>query len=287
MTRLSSRMRFLNSFPASHYAHGKQHRRMRKAIKRLRTIVGRQARHIDRQVRPLVASIRQALQPVLHKAQRLIEQSRQRKSQGPKFYSWHAPEVSCISKSKARTPYDFGCKVGIVCTLKVNLIVGARRFVQNPFDGHTFNEQLEQAQILMQDTGVKATSVYVDLAYRGVDQDNPTVSIKHRSKSKRLTEKEGELLKRRQAIEPIIGHLQANHRMNRCHLKGAEGNAIHAVLCAAGYNIRWLLRLIRKMGVRFLLSLFQAGGLRRMWVNINVGFRNILPQAQHQVTQAT
>lgn len=274
------------AFRASRYAHAKQYRRMRKAIKRQRTIVGRLARHIDRQVKPLVASIRQVLQPVLHKAQRLIEQSRQRKSQVPKLYSWHAPEVSCISKGKARAPYEFGCKVGIASTLKGNLIVGARSFGQNPFDGHTLNEQLEQAEILMQDTGVKATSVYVDLGYRGVDQDNPTVSIKHRGKSKRLTEKERELLKRRQAIEPIIGHLKADHRMDRCHLKGAEGDAIHAVLCAAGYNIRWLLRMIRKKGVRFLLSLFQAGGLRRMWANINVGFRNILPQAQHQVPHA-
>ena len=74
--------------------------------------------------------------------------------------------------------------------------------------------------------------------------------------------------------------------MNRCHLKGAEGDAIHAVLCAAGYNIRWLLRMIRKKRVCFLLSLFQAGGLRRMWANINVGFGNILPQAQHQVPHA-
>jgi IS5 family transposase len=89
--------------------------------------------------------------------------------------------------------------------------------------------------------------VYVDLGYRGVDQDNPGVSIKHRGKYKSLTEKELKLLKRRQAIEPIIGHLKSDNRMNRCHLKGPEGNAIHDVLCAAGYNIRWLLRMIRNL----------------------------------------
>ena len=89
----------------------------------------------------------------------------------------------------------------------------------------------------------------------------PTVSIKHLVKSKRLTEQERRLLKRRQAIEPIIGHLKADHRMNRCHLKGQTGDAMHAVLCAAGDNIRWLLRMIRKQGISLFLSLLQALGL--------------------------
>jgi len=92
---------------------------------------------------------------------------------------------------------------------------------------------------------------------------NPTVSIKHRGKAKRLTEKERRLLKRQQAIEPIIGHFKADHRMYRCHLKGQTGDAIHAVLCAAGYNIRWLLRKISKKGIRLFLSLLQVFGLGR------------------------
>jgi transposase, IS5 family len=121
--------------------------------------------------------------------------------------------------------------------------------------GHTLAEQLEQARILSNST---IKDVYVDLGYRGVDQQNPDVSIKHRGKYKRLNDKERRLLKRRQAIEPIIGHLKSDHRMNRCHLKGAEGDAIHAVLCAAGFNIRWLLRMIRKKGIRLYLALIKV-----------------------------
>jgi IS5 family transposase len=60
------------------------------------------------------------------------------------------------------------------------------------------------------------------------------------------------LLKRRQEIEPIIGHLKADQRMDRCNLKGSEGDALRAVLCAAGYNIRWLLRMIVKKGLGLL-----------------------------------
>src|SRR5690606_7173842 len=79
-------------------------------------------------------------------------------------------------------------------------------------------------------------------------------------------------LKRRQAIEPIIGHLKADHRMDRCHLKGEYGDRLHAVLCAAGYNIKWLLRMIAKKGVPFLRAIFLrlAKGTipRRFWLRL-------------------
>ena len=146
-------------------------------------------------------------------------------------------------------------------TLKGNLIVGARSFPGNPYDGHTVHEQIEQSAILMQGLGLKPEVVYADLGYRGVDKDNPDIEIKHRGKDKRLTDEERRLLKRCQAIEPIIGHLKTDHRMDRCRLKGSEGDALHAVLCAAGYNIRWLLRMIVKKGLGFLLCLLQVSGL--------------------------
>ena len=244
---------------ASGYAHAKQFRRMRKPINRQRTIVGRLAREIERQITPLGEALKNVLAEALNKARRIMEQTKNRKLKGAaKLYSWHAPETECLAKGKARTPYEFGVKVGIASTLKGNLIIGARSFPNNPYDGHTLNEQLEQASILSNST---INNVYVDLGYRGVDQDNPDVSIKHRGKYKGLTVKERRLLRRRQAIEPIIGHLKSDHRMNRCHLKGAQGDALHAVLCAAGYNIRWLLRMIRKKGVRLYLSLIRLLGL--------------------------
>ena len=108
----------------------------------------------------------------------------------------------------------------------------------------------------MQDTGCKPATAYVDLGYRGVDADNPGVAIKHRGKFKTLTTQERKLLRRRQAIEPIIGELKADHRMDRCHRKGEQGYRMHAVLCAAGYNLRWLLRMIAKKGMLFLRRLY-------------------------------
>ncbi len=98
---------------------------------------------------------------------------------GSASYARQAPEVDCINKGKARTPYEFAVKVGIASTLKGNLIVGARAFRGNPHDGHTLNEQLEQAAILMQDSASRPTTAFVDLGYRGVDAHNPDVHIVH------------------------------------------------------------------------------------------------------------
>lgn len=243
---------------AGRYAHARQFKRMKGAIKRQRTIVGKLQREIERKASAIGAAVQAALGDTLSKAQRIWVQSAGRKAVDGqrKLYAWHAPEVDCISKGKARTPYEFGVKVGIASTLKGNLIVGAKSFHGNPYDGHTLNEQLEQAAILMQDSAVKPATAFVDLGYRGVDADNPDVHIVHRGKSKRISEQERKLLKRRQAIEPIIGHLKSDNRMDRCHLKGGTGDRLHAVLCAAGYNIRWLLRMIAKKGVAFLNKLY-------------------------------
>jgi IS5 family transposase len=167
-----------------------------------------------------------------------------------------APPTDSRLLETARTRYEFGTKVGIASTLKGNRTLGGKAFHGNPFDGHTLQAQLEQATILMQDTQHQPGTAFVDLGCRGVDADNPDVRIVHRGKSKRISEEDRQLLKRRQAIEPIIGHLKADHRMERCHLKGAMGDKLHAVLCAAGYNIQWLLRMIAKKGVTFLRWLY-------------------------------
>jgi IS5 family transposase len=105
---------------AGRYAHARQFKRMRRAIKRQRTIVGRLQREIERKASAIGAAVREALAQTLNKARRIVAQSGQRKAADgqPKLYAWHAPEVDCISKGKAKQPYEFGVKVGIASTLK-------------------------------------------------------------------------------------------------------------------------------------------------------------------------
>ena len=142
--------------------------------------------------------------------------------------------------------------------MRGNLIVGARAWSGAPYDGHTLHEQIEQASILMEAGDTAPTKAVVDLGYRGVEDDNPGLRIVHRGKARRMDASDKKLLKRRNAIEPVISHLKSDHRMDRCHLKGEMGDRLHAVLCAAGYNIRWLLRMIAKKGLRALLWLLPA-----------------------------
>ena len=183
----------------------------------------------------------------LERAERIRTQQRFDKN---KLYALHAPEVECIGKGKARKPYEFGVKVSLAVTHKSGLMVGARSFPGNPYDGHILAAQLKQTTNLLQDVGRSPTQVIVDLGFRGVDADNPGVEIIHRGRYKSLTAQQRRLLKRRQAIEPMIGHTKNDNRMDRCWLQGAIGDALHALSCAAGYNIRWLLRAIARLGPR-------------------------------------
>ena len=267
-------------YQASRYAHARQFKRMKRTIKRQRTIVGRLHRELARKTSTLSAAIHEIVNPAIAKSKQIIVQSAQRKSGEPKLYAWHAPEVACINKGKSRQPYEFGCKVGIAVTLKHNLIVGARAFHGNPYDGHTLQQQIEQSTILMQDNSIIPNTAYVDLGYRGVDRDNPGLAIKHRGKFKTLSEAERKNLKRRQAIEPIIGHLKQDHRMDRCHLKGETGDRIHAVLCAAGFNIKWLLRMILKKGVKPFLCLLSGTHIDQIQKALRDWLRQTIPHNQ-------
>ena len=274
---------FAKEGKAGGYAHAKQFKRLRKTVKRQRTILGVVMREVQRKLDADRAAVAGGGAPAhepgspkalsdlvmwLERAERIRTQQRNSKN---KLYALHAPEAECISKGKARNPYEFGVKVSLAVTHKQGLMVGARSFPGNPYDGHVLSAQLEQTTNLMQDLGRSPKQVIVDLGYRGVDADNPGVQIIHRGKYKSLTAHEKKLLKRRQAIEPLIGHTKADHRMDRCWLQGAMGDALHALCCAAGYNIRWLMRAIARLGLGGLfcaLSVLVAYAMRRLEVTL-------------------
>ena len=234
-------------FRAGGYAHAKQFKRLQKVVRRQRTIVGILIREIQRKMVLVSVELQQTLTIWLERAQRLVDQQRKDKN---KLYALHAPEVECIGKGKARKPYEFGVKVSLATAHKKGLILGAKSFPNNPYDGHTLADQIEQTNILLMDQNVSVKTAYVDLGYRGVDESLKDVTIIHRGKTKTLTKQQRAALKRRQAIEPIIGHVKQDHGMQRCWLKGQMGDALHAISCALGFNIRWLMRAIVRLGCK-------------------------------------
>lgn len=231
---------------AAGYAHAKQFKRLKRVLRRQRTILGALIRDVQRKMVSLAQEVQDALNVWLERAERIRNQ---KPRDSGKLYALHAPEVSCIGKGKARKPYEFGCKVSLAVTHKQGLMVGARSFPGNPYDGHTLAAQLEQTNTLLEDIGVKPITAIVDLGYRAAAADVAPVQVIHRGRYKTLTAVQRKWLKRRQAIEPAIGHAKHDHRMDRCWLKGEQGDALHAVLCAAGFNIRWLMRAIARLGL--------------------------------------
>ena len=239
---------------AGGYAHAKQFRRMRKVVKRQRTVLGIVMREVQRKMQiegfapehPKAAS---DLALWLERAERIRTQQRQDKN---KLYALHAPEVECIGKGKARKPYEFGVKSAVVVSHQHGLMLGARTFPGNPYDGHILSAVLEQTANLTQDLPVKVKHIVVDLGFRGAGSDNPDKEIIHRGKFKSLSKQKKGWLKRRTAVEPAIGYLKSDHRMDRCWLQGALGDALHAINCAAGYNLRWLMRAIARLGIEAL-----------------------------------
>ena len=150
----------------------------------------------------------------------------------------------CIAKGKAHKRYEFGVKVkvkvSIATTNRSNLVVSAQSLPGNPYDGHTLSSALAQVEQL---TGLRPERCYVDLGYRGHDESDVEV-FKARQK-RGVTCSIGRELKRRNAIEPIIGHMKNDGLMHRNHLKGTDGDTMNVILCGAGQNLRLILRYLR------------------------------------------
>lgn len=216
------------------YAHAKQYKRMRRALRPLRTWLGRVIREIERKAPHPGASLAQALA----QAKRIHAQQRHDKN---KLYAWHAPEVECIAKGKTRKPYEFGVKVSLAVSANEGFVLGARSMPGNPYDGHTLAEQLEQVETL---TGQRPEQVFADRGYKGAEVPEGC-QLYLSGQKKGVTASIKRWIKRRSAIEPHIGHMKNDGLLGRCHLKGAIGDAMHAVLCGAGHNLRLILNRLR------------------------------------------
>jgi transposase, IS5 family len=216
----------------SRYAHAKQFRRASRETRRLKIFLGRVYRDISRKAEDFDPELRH----FLHLGYRLLKQEKDTKD---KLYSIDAPEVECISKGKAHKRYEFGVKVGMATTSKGNWIVGIQSFPGNPYDGHTLEKTIQQVEKL---TGHEIESAYVDQGYRGHGYEGKTeVHIVNNRRMNRMTRTVRKWLKRRNAIEPIFGHLKSDNRMSRNYLKGSEGDQINAILSGCGFNMRKLL----------------------------------------------
>jgi len=249
-------------FKANRYAHARQYRRMRSRVKKLRTYLGRVERDIERKIAHQ-ADKQAIFSEELALAKRLLAQQKKDKN---KLYSLHAPEVECISKGKAHKRYEFGVKASIATTNKSNFVVGGLALPGNPYDGHTLTKALEQVRRM---TGSVIEEAFVDRGYRGHGETQTTVFIAGQKRGIK-TERLKCSLKRREAIEPVIGHLKSDGLLGRNYLKGTHGDQMNVMLSCAGHNLRLILRQLR---------IFCAQIWRSLWA--------LLASANHQDAAAS
>jgi IS5 family transposase len=221
------------------YAHAKQFRRANKALRRLRTMLGCVIRDVSRKIEnnPSLADVF-ALPLSLA---RQVRDQRQRQ-RGKKIYSLHAPEVECIGKGKAHKPYEFGVKVSVATPVNRynggQFVAHVKALPGNPYDGHTLGIVIPEIETSI---GASLTRIVADAGYRGHNAPKDKQFKVYVAGQKRgLSAAIKRAFRRRSAVEPVIGHLKNEHRMNRNHLAGSHGDAANAVLAAAGYNFRLL-----------------------------------------------
>jgi transposase, IS5 family len=239
------------------YLHAKQKRRARKQLKFLRVRLRRLIRDVRRKMTagPLSAGAITRLENVLGRAAHIAQQQRGDKGY---LYSWHATEAECISKGKARAPYEFGCKVSLATNLHPaqggHFILHARALHGNPYDGHTLATALAD---LRQMVGRAPLRAMVDQGYKGHHIVSEETQIYITAQKRGVTDKLKRELKRRTTVEPVIGHAKNDGLLDRNWLKGRSGDCINALLSAVGFNLRQLLRFLRNSKSFFyFLSLF-------------------------------
>ncbi|HVH79938.1 MAG TPA: IS5 family transposase, partial [Stellaceae bacterium] len=239
------------------YAHAKQFKRANRALRTLRTYLGRIIRDVVRKIGGSAAVLSEsALGRMLVLARRVLDQKQHQR--GPKVYSLHAPEVECIGKGKAHRPYEFGVKVSIATTLAHakggQFVTHVKALPGNPYDGHTLATVIPEMEALI---GNAIERLLADKGYRG---HNAPPDYKFRvfisGQKRRVTPKIKRELRRRSAVEPVIGHLKSEHRMGRNYLWHRHGDATNALLAAVGYNFRRLIRWLRHLLRQILASLF-------------------------------
>lgn len=225
------------------YAHAKQYKRAGRQLRKLKTQLGRVRRDIARKIKGDTA-LEDAFRRPLWLAERVLTQKK--RDPLPKVYALHAPEVECIGKGKAHKPYEFGVKVSVATTLNRcrggQFAIHAKALPGRPYDGHTLETVIPEIEAL---TGATLGRILTDAGYRGHNAPGVyKLRVFTAGQKRRVTPGIKRQMKRRAAVEPVIGHIKNGHRMDRNFLAHKQGDAVNPILAAAGYNFRLILKWI-------------------------------------------
>ena len=161
----------------------------------------------------------------------------QRRDSRIKIYSIHEPDVQCMSKGKEHKKYEFGNKVSIIRSI-TGVILGTMPF-RKEYDGHTIESSLEQVERL---TRRKIKLLAGDRGYSGKKEINVTKiiipDVPKKSDSRYQRSKKHKLFCKRAGLEPTIGHLKSDYRLDRNFYKGVVGDTVNILMAATAYNFK-------------------------------------------------
>lgn len=216
--------------------HPKRKKKARASLGKLRTIAGRMVREI---VREISSEVLQTIRTEIELFEKILEQ---KKDSNNKIYSLHKPFTKCISKGKAHKPYEFGHKVGITIGEKKLIITSVETFEENLHDSKTIEpliEKMERNNLnkpkeIIYDRGGRGKSeikgVRISIPSKPLKSDSPYQKRQKRRK-----------FRRREAIEPVIGHLKSDLRMAENYLLSKSSLKFNALLSATAWNLKkWM-----------------------------------------------
>ena len=238
------------------YAHAKQFKRANRALRTIRTYLGRVTRDIIRKIRgeaELESVFAHPLMPRPPGARAAPASARTQglfpaRARGRMHRQGQGPSPLRVRRQ--------GLATTVHRSRGGQFIAHAKTLPGNPYDGHTLAAVIPEIETQI---GLTLTRIVADRGYRGHNAPpGHKFKVYISGQRPRVTEAIKRQLRRRSAIEPIIGHAKAEHRMGRNYLAGAHGDGANAVLAAAGYNFRRLLEWLALLLSIILATLYPA-----------------------------
>lgn len=218
------------------FRHPKKIKKAKSAMKRLKTITRILIRDISRKLdEKRVEKHKETFELFLKVSDQKLKDSN-------KIYSLHESHIYAIAKGKDHKKYEYGTKASLVTTIKSNVIIGVAAHKKNEHDSKTLKAALASAN---RHRAKPVKEAICDRGYRGAKEIDGTIisipDIPKKRDTKYQKDKKRKKFKRRAAIEPIIGHVKSDHRMQRNYLKGFIGDEINLLLAASAFNFKkWM-----------------------------------------------
>jgi IS5 family transposase len=233
--------------------HPKRRKKAKKADAKLKTIAGRLLRELERNLPE------ETLKQYQEKIDLYWKVLNQKRTDSNKIYSLHKPFTACIAKGKAHKKYEFGTKIGLTTTFKSLIITSIKSFEGNPHDSKTIEPLLDQMKSTLD---FNPKEIVYDRGGKGQKQINDTkISTPDYRPLKRDTEYQKRTkrkkFRRRAAIEPVIGHLKTDFRLNQNYLLGENSSQINAFLAATGWNLKKMMKQLKQQNLNLIFYLYK------------------------------